>query len=230
MTHDVEMQAVAAGRAKTYGVLSALYSAAPTSELAQIIRAGGLIAPDASGPLSAAAHDLTASFRATAAQGPDNELAAEYTQLFVLPSGVLPHEAIYLDESKRLGGHVTVGVQRFYDTAGAELAGACLELPDHFGVELEFMNFLCGIEAQLRQQPDDAALQTCLRFQHDFLAEHLLRWYQPLCERVLQDSSSGAYRALARLTMVFLEAEGELVPQLIDELDSESRTVCVPET
>ena len=224
------MQDVAAGRARTYGVLSALYTAAPTQDLVTTICNGGLVAEGASVPLSVAANELGDAFRDVATPGSYNELAAEHTRLFVLPSGVMPHESMYLDVNKRLGGRVTAGVQRYYENAGARPAKACLELPDHMGVELEFMNFLCGIEAQLRSQPDAAGLPRCLKFQHDFLTEHLLRWYQPLCERVSRASSLDAYRALARLTAAFLQAEGELVPQLIDELDSESRTLCVPET
>jgi len=225
-----EMQVVAAGRARTYGALSALYIAAPSKDLAEMIRAGGLAAQDSSSPLGAAASDLTAFFREAAVPGLENELAAEYTRLFVLPSGVLPHEAIYLDENKRLGGRVTAGVRRYYEDAAAKLTNACLELPDHIGVELEFMGFLCGIEAQLREQADAAGLQKCLEIQHGFLTEHLLRWHQPFCAKVLASSNSGAYRALANLTIAFLEAERGLVPELIDKLDSESRTVCVSES
>ena len=230
MNAEREMQVVAAGRARTYGALSALYIAAPSKDLAEMIRAGGLAAQDSSSPLGAAASDLTASFREAAVPGLENELAAEYTRLFVLPSGVLPHEAIYLDENKRLGGRVTAGVRRYYEDAAAKLTNACLELPDHIGVELEFMGFLCGIEAQLREQADAAGLQKCLEIQHGFLTEHLLRWHQPFCAKVLASSNSGAYRALANLTIAFLEAERGLVPELIDKLDSESRTVCVSES
>ena len=230
MNAEREMQVVAAGRARTYGALSALYIAAPSKDLAEMIRAGGLAAQDSSSPLGAAASDLTAFFREAAVPGLENELAAEYTRLFVLPSGVLPHEAIYLDENKRLGGRVTAGVRRYYEDAAAKLTNACLELPDHIGVELEFMGFLCGIEAQLREQADAAGLQKCLEIQHGFLTEHLLRWHQPFCAKVLASSNSGAYRALANLTIAFLEAERGLVPELIDKLDSESRTVCVSES
>jgi TorA maturation chaperone TorD len=207
------MQAVAAGRAKTYAALSALYLAPPTQAQIDSLRADGFLA----------------AFRDAVGSMTESELAAEHTRLLVLPSGVVPHESMYLDENKRVGGRVTAGVQQFYDSAGAKLTKACLELPDHIGVELEFMSFLCDIEAQLRAQRDVDGLQQCLRFQHNFLSGHLLRWYRALCDRILGDSSSEAYRALARLTIAFLEAEGELLPRLIDELDSESRTVCVPE-
>ena len=230
MNAEREMQVVAAGRATTYGVLSALFLAAPSKAVADAIRAGGLLGEEASTALRAAASELTIAFQEADRPDLENELAAEHTRLFVLPSGLVPHEAVFVDQNKRLGGRITEGVRRYYHDAGAELSQACLELPDHIGVELEFMHFLCGIEAQLRERSDAAGLRKCLQFQSDFLGEHLLRWYRPLCEKVIGESRSAAYRALARLTIAFLDSERDLVPQLINELDSESRTVCVPET
>jgi len=57
-----EIQTIAAGRAKTYAVLAALYTTPPSEELAAMIRAGGL-APEGSGALGAAANELTEFFR-----------------------------------------------------------------------------------------------------------------------------------------------------------------------
>ena len=97
MSDPRQMGAVAADRATTYGVLSALHMAAPTKDLADTIRAGGLLAEEAAAPLGAAACYLTAAFREAAQPAFENDLAAEYTRLFVLPSGVEPHESIYRD-------------------------------------------------------------------------------------------------------------------------------------
>ena len=225
-----EMQTVAAGRAKTYAVLAALYAAPPTAELAATICAGGL-AQETSGALTAAADELTACFlRAASEQLPDSEIVAEHTRLFMLPFGVVPHESFYVDEKKHLGGRVTVGVQRYYDAAAAKLTGACIELPDHMGVELEFMKFLCDIEAQLWQESNWEGLQTCLEFQTGFLGEHLLQWHRALCERILGESALDLYRALARLTIDFLEAERVFVPELAGEVCSEGRTACLCES
>jgi TorA maturation chaperone TorD len=168
-----------------------------------------------------------AFFRETDSQGkPDNELTAEHSRLFVLPSGVIPHESFYLGERKRLGGQVTAGVCRYYEKAGAQLTEKCLDLPDHIGMELEFMHFLCDIEEQLRQEPDLAGLETCLEFQEGFLSEHLLRWYKPLCERIIEEARLGIYRSLARLTVEFLEAEREFVSELTVEVNPDRRQAC----
>lgn len=225
-----KMEAVAAGRGKTYAILSVLYSAPPSGELMDMIHAGGLVQQDDS-PLGDAANDLTAFFRDGAfGDRLDSELAAEYTRLFVLPSGVIPHESFYRDENKRVGGRITAAVRQYYQEAAAQLTGACLDLPDHMGVELEFMKFLCDIEAQFWKEPNRAGLQKSLDFQNTFLSEHLLRWHKPLCEKVLDETQLDMYRALARLTIEFLEAERAFVPELTNEICSEWRTACVSES
>lgn len=222
------MKPVAEGRARTYSVLSALYSAPPSKALADMIREGGLV--DDGGSLGAAANDLTASFQAAAAMETfDSEMIAEHTGLFALPSGIHPYESFYLDEKKRLGGRVTIGVSRYYQNAGAEITKTCLDLPDHIGVELEFMKFLCDIEAVLWEEPHSSGLRKCLGFQEGFLTDHLLRWYGPLCDQVVQRSKLEVYRALARLTREFLDAEREVVPELTREIASERTTPCMSE-
>lgn len=226
MIDSVEMQAIAAGRAKTYAVLAALYSAPPVPELTALIRAGGL-APEGVSPMGAAAEALTQAFRRAASDGlPEAELVAEHTRLFTLPSGVVPHESYYADKNQRVGGHVTAGVKRYYDAAAAKLTGACLELPDHMGVELEFMQFLCDIEQQFWQEPSEDGLRRCLDFQNGFLADHLLRWHRELGEKTLNETSLDIYRALATLTIEFLEAERTFVPELAERIHSEWRTTC----
>ncbi len=226
MTAPSEMRAVAAGRAQTYAILAALYSAPPSPELTALIRAGGL-RQEGNSALAAAANALTEAF---AAGMPAADIAAEHTRLFVLPSGVVPHEAYYLDDNQRIGGRVTVAVQRFYEAAAAQFTKECLELADHIGVELEFMKFLCDLEAQFWQDSNEAGLGKCLEFQKDFLENHLLRWQRALCEKVLEVSGLDLYRALACLTLEFLEAERTHVPELNKRILSERRTPCVTES
>ncbi|MDP2809246.1 MAG: molecular chaperone TorD family protein [Rhodocyclaceae bacterium] len=226
-----EMQGVAAGRARTYAVLSALYSASPSVELAATIRAGGIRQVPGSA-LAEAADALTECFRRAESEGlPENEIVAEYTRLFVLPFGAVPHESYYVDEKKQVGGHVTVAVQRYYDAAAASLTGTRLELADHMGVELEFMKFLCDLESQFWDAASEEGLETCIGFQRDFLDGHLLRWHQALGQKIIEDSNLDLYRALARLTVDFLEAERAFVPALAQEVCSEGRAAaCLSES
>ena len=230
MINSGEMQIVASGRAKTYALLAALFSAPPSAELAAMIRKGGL-APEGNGPLREAVEALTKAFRLLESAGPsDADVIAEHTRLFTLPSGVVPHESYYADKNQRVGGHITAAVKLYYDNAAAQLTGACLELPDHMGVELEFMQFLCDIEKQFWNGLDADGLQRCLEFQNGFLSEHLLCWHRELCEKILNETGLEIYRALATLTLEFLEAERVFVPVLVQEIHSEWRTPCASES
>ena len=230
MINSGEMQIVASGRAKTYALLAVLFSAPPSEELAAMIRKGGL-APEGHGPLKEAVEALTKAFQRAVSNGiPAADVVAEHTRLFTLPSGVVPHESYYADKNQRVGGHVTAAVKLYYDNAAAQLTGACLELPDHIGVELEFMQFLCDIEKQFWNEPDGDGLQRCLDFQSGFLTEHLLRWHRELSEKILQETGLEIYRALATLTLEFLEAERLFVPVLAQEIHSEWRTPCASES
>ncbi len=222
-----QMREIATGRAKTYAFLAGLFTAPPAPKLAAQIRAGGFV-PEPGSALTAAAAALTECFRQMERDDvPDNDIVAEHTGLFGLPAGVVPHESYYLDSSQRVGGHVTVEVQRFYDMAAVRFTDDCLELADYVGVELEFMKFLCEIEAQFWEEQNWEGLGKCIEFQRGFLEGHLLRWYQALCERIVAQATLDLYRALSRLTKDFLDAERAFVPGLAEEIRSEGRNVCV---
>lgn len=228
-----EMQGVAAGRARTYAILSALYMALPSAELAAMIRAGGIRQLPGSA-LAEAADALTECFCRAESENvsadSNDEIAAEYTRLFVLPFGAVPNESFYVDEKKLVGGPITMAVQHYYDNAAARLSGTSLELADHIGVELEFMKFLCDLESQFWNEGSQEGLETCIGFQRDFLDDHLLRWHKTLGQKIIEESNLDLYRALARLTVDFLEAERVFVPALASEVYSEGRTACLSES
>lgn len=225
INHNI-MKATAAGRQVLYAVLSASYLTPPSTQLATIVSSDHFA--DAARALRGkAACDFAAGVREAAAGNPlAGALEAEHTSLFVLPSGAVPHESFYLDENKRLGGRITAGVQQCYDHAHAYTTRECLELPDHIGVELEFMAFLCDLEEQLWAIPDPAGAAKCLEIQRSFLDEHLLRWYRPLCEKVQGEASLELFRSLARLTMEFLESERGHVSDLSEQACHEGRKSC----
>lgn len=223
MTSDSDRRSeLASGRARTYAVLSALYLAPPAQDLVvDVLRAG--LGEGGNNPLARA---LVETMRCGAGGQAGSEVVAEHTRLFVLPSGIVPNESNFLDENRRVGGHVTVAVQQFYDSAAARFSSACLELPDHIGVELEFMKFLCDIEFQLWQAADRSGLENCVEFQRGFLDGHLLRWHRALCDRIVEESVLDLYRALARFTVDFLETERAYLPELVREVVTERRDLC----
>lgn len=223
--HNV-MKAAAAGRQVLYAVLSAGYLAAPSAQLAALVLSEQF-ADAAPASLGRLAIEFAAALRRAAAGEPAaSALEAEHTSLFVLPSGVVPHEAFYLDENKRLGGRVTAAVQQCYEAARAQTTEQCLELPDHIGVELEFMAFLCDLEEQFWALGELAGVEKCRQLQRSFLNDHLLRWHRPLCEKVEREATLDLYRALARLTLGFLESERGHVGDVTGQAEDQARKSC----
>lgn len=223
--HNV-MKAGAAGRQVLYAVLSATYLAPPSAQLADLV-----LSPPFADSSPASIEPLAVEFAAALRRAARGEPAAtaieaEHTSLFVLPSGVVPHEAFYLDENKRLGGRVTAAVQQCYEVARAQTTEQCLELPDHIGLELEFMAFLCDLEEQLWALGELAGVEKCRQLQRSFLSEHLLRWHRPLCEKVERDATLDLYRALARLTLGFLESERGHFDDVAGQAQDQARKSC----
>lgn len=156
----------------------------------------------------------------------NDELEAEHASLFMLPSGVIPHEAVYLDKEKRLGGGITMSVRRFYERAGADILENCIDLPDHLGMELEFMGFLCKLEKELRKGADAPALQKCVAFQKKFIDEHISKWAYKCCEEIVAYATYGFYKAIARYTMEFLKSEEEYVSEGYVKVCGEGESIC----
>ncbi|MEW6714429.1 MAG: molecular chaperone TorD family protein [Nitrospirota bacterium] len=210
--NNAEITITAGERAETYRFFAGLCLKPPSENLISMIRDRSIIT-ELKIEKDCRGYDEMLSFVNEAAEMHDlqNELEAEHAALFTLPSGVIPHEGVFLDKEMRLGGKVTVSVRQYYEKAGAEILNECIEMPDHLGIELEFMSFLCRMEAELRMKKDFSALQRCLELQAGFLEEHLLKWASQCCEKIMAKTSCGFYRAIAYLIMEYLKAEEEYI-------------------
>ncbi len=218
----VELAAVAAGeREDIYRFLSGLYLRPTSDALLEIILDGSIT--------TIFRDDEEMSAFVKAASGMANikdELEAEHASLFVLPSGVIPHEAVYLDKEKRLGGRVTMGVRQFYERAGMDISADCIEMPDHIGMELEFMGLFCKLEKKLREVADRSSLLKCIELQKTFLEEHLSQWAYACCKEVIKHAVYGFYKAVARFTIEFLKSEEEYVSGLYAKACGEGEQLC----
>lgn len=211
-------------RRDMYHFLSGLYLGPPTPSMLALIKEKGPAAffpvDEESSPwvneMEKFRHELMAM------ADPASEMEAEHTSLFVLPSGVLPHEAVYLDEKKRLGGKITMAVAGFYRDAAIEISDACIEMPDHLGMELEFMARLCGLAETFLQENDQISLHLCLKLQQDFMSRHLGLWAPQCCNEILRQATHGLYRAAAMITLSFLAAEKEYLQECLEQTGKEN--------
>jgi len=177
----------AKARAQMYHFLAAVYLAPPTPALVEELRKLGLIDTD----------DL-------------ENVKREFNDLFVVPLGryTTPYEAVYRDEREIAGERVrgllmgpsTVDVIGRYKAAGAEMDQMVKELPDHVGVELAFMGFLCERESDALKNGDESLVRELRTRQAEFLNDHLQPWVPLLAQRIREKARIEFYKGLASLT------------------------------
>lgn len=136
-------------------------------------------------------------------------LLVEHARLFVGPFHLVapPYGSYHLEKEKTVMGESTEAVADFYASCGLHLAEDFHELPDHAGVELEFMSFLAYSEREALETGDrDEASRLCA-LQREFLTRFLLPWLKPFTAAILDDGEAPFYCALARCTKAFIEAD-----------------------
>ena len=198
-----DLARTATERSELYGFLATIFRKELSAENLQRIRS-----PAFGQALGDAGVDLDGDM----AQRPEAELleemAVEYAALFLGPGGhISPHESVHAETSGVLWGRSTGEVKRYIESAGFAYDPECHGLPDHISVELEFMAALAGEEARAFRDGDYSAASNCLKYQKEFLVEHLGEWGPAFCRQVTERAGHGFYRGIARLTAEFLKAE-----------------------
>jgi putative dimethyl sulfoxide reductase chaperone len=180
-------------RAQSYRLLASAFLEPPTPERIAQLRGSA----------------LTSQVGGVAAQLDElGQVRQEFMDLFKVPTDryVPPFEAVHRDSRLIEGvptrgllmGPSTVDVRRLYRNAGAELRIA--ELPDHIGVELAFLAFLCHEEQAARAAGNQAACDNYRQYQRGFLADHVLQWVPDYCQVVHQRSATSHFRTLTAIT------------------------------
>jgi anaerobic sulfite reductase subunit A len=148
---------------------------------------------------------LQAFLQATKSRPPSKvleDLAADYSRLFLLRGGVHPYESVYLGKEKLLMGDPWLEVKRTYASAGFALRDA-KEPEDHLAFELEFMYHLCQKTEKALAKGEGA--EGLLDIQRRFLNDHLSKWAPTLCDGIVEKAATNFYRAAALITKGFLD-------------------------
>lgn len=210
-----EMSAVAPGRRAVYSFLSAAFSRPPCAEEPEVLRcnefleaAAGLFSgEEALGSLRrhAAAVENTAERRRQARQ--------EFMNLFKVPGGqyVAPYESVFRDTREIAGqqvkgllmGQSAVDVQKWYRLAVVEISKEYKDLPDHIGLELNYLAHLCHKEQEFASVGDKARLTRASEMQRDFLAAHVVSWIGAIRDRIYDKSRNTYFRAVADMAVEF---------------------------
>lgn len=186
-----------------YGFLASLYRAELTQQQLHALRQ-----PEMTAMLAAAGIDLQGAFWTRPDAQLLEELAVEFTLLFLGPGGhISPHESVQVEEHGGYWGDATTAVRRFITGTGIEYDPGYNGIPDHISVELEFLGELARRESLAWRRGDTAAAGNCLAYQRDFLDEHLGQWVEKFCTRVVETAELSFYRDVAQVTAEFVRSE-----------------------
>jgi len=183
-------------RAEVYGLLAALFYAAPSSELIDNLRLAATEAPAAGALLEASWSDLVAASRGLSAA----QVAEEYDALF----GGVGKPEVYLFGSHYLSGFLNekplAALRSELAELGLERDQAMSETEDHVAYLCEVMRYLIA--------GDDVAVANLTR-QREFFARHVQPWIQRMCEAVSAHPKARFYSALAGFTQTFMSVEAQ---------------------
>ncbi len=204
-----DMAETATSRSNLYGLLAAVFRAEPSSAFLAELKA-----PAFAKVLESLDLSLGDDFEDTACENLAEDLAVEYTRLFIGPGPhVSLHESMNIDFQNpmeaSLWGPETVKVKKFIEAAGLEYEESFSGMPDHISAELEFMQRLAKKEAEAWSEPNEAFASNILKIEQRFLDEHLCRWVSRFCDRVIERSDHPFYRGFAEVTKGFVDYDGE---------------------
>jgi TorA maturation chaperone TorD len=148
-------------------------------------------------------------------------LEVEHTGLFVM--GKLtkgrPYESFYMDKDRKIGARVTINVDKFYKSAGISFTDAQDEGADYIAIELEFMHHMCKREEEAWTEGSKKHAVGYLKFQRDFITEHLGKWVAPFCEDSLEEAKLDFFKGACHLLTEFMEIEKAEIRELVDKAE-----------
>ena len=184
-------------RAEIYGLLSALFYAAPSSELHASLKVAVTEAPAPGAVLQDSWSTLIASARIHSQE----DIALEYNALF----GGMGKPEVYLYGSHYLSGFLNEKPLAALRTDIAELGlgrddTTMSETEDHVAYICEIMRYLIA--------GDDVAVANLSR-QREFFSRHVQSWLPMMCEAVINHPKARFYRDLSAFTQVFIAVEAQ---------------------
>jgi TorA maturation chaperone TorD len=183
-------------RAEVYGLLAALYYAAPSAELYENLRVAVTAAPAEGALLESPWGELVAAARVQSLEA----VTQEHDALF----GGVGKPEVYLFGSHYLSGFLNekplAALRTELAALGLARDEAMPETEDHVAYLCEVMRYLIA--------GDDAAVANLTR-QREFFARHLQPWLPLMCEAVAQHPKARFYAALAAFTQAFMSVEAQ---------------------
>ena len=181
-------------RAEVYGLLAALFYAAPSADLYDRLRVAVTEAPAAGGLLESPWGELVAAARELSL----DEIRREYDALF----GGVGKPEVYLFGSHYLSGFLNekplAALRTYLADLGLARDGAMSETEDHAAYLCEVMRYLIA--------GDDVEVANLTR-QQVFFTRHVQPWFPMMCEAIMRHPKARFYRTLCGFVQAFVNIE-----------------------
>lgn len=214
---DLAAAAAATERSRLLGLLATVFGGEPGLAFIRSLKT-----PQARAALDEAGVMLGAEFFDTPDQILLNDLAIEYTRLFIGPGPHIPPlESVQLKRgSAMIWGPETAVVKRFIEAAGFDYESSFTGIPDHIAVEFEFLARLCATEADAWRAGDSASASASLQWQHKFISKHLGKWAANFLAKVLKAAEQPFYAAFAGLAINFMATEKATIMHRLESTET----------
>jgi TorA maturation chaperone TorD len=183
-------------RAEIYGLLAALFYAAPAPALWENLRAAVTEAPAAGALLEGSWSEVVAAARTMSVE----EVADEYDALF----GGVGKPAVYLFGSHYLSGFLNekplAALRGDLAALGLDRDDDMPETEDHYAYVCEVMRYLIAGE--------DVEVANLTR-QREFFTRHLQPWALQMCDAISAHPKARFYKSLASFTHTFTSVESQ---------------------
>jgi TorA maturation chaperone TorD len=168
--------------------------------------------------LAAGWEQMDRALTKTSAAQLSEEVAVEYTRLFIGPHGaeINPYESFYL--TGRLLDRPLAEIRTVLKSLGIEKQDGYAEPEDFIAFELEVMHWLAEKQGNAREVEEE---KRWIGHQAEFLKNHLLVWAPSCAEDIERAQGANFYRGVAKLLRGFLELERALFQEWgMDQLTS----------
>lgn len=210
-------------RAHWYRLLAGVFAEEPQSGFLRELRSEGFLA---------ALAELGVNFGSDFLGCPEDtlieELAAEYTMLFVAPGSFPPIESVRLQ-----GGYRQSAANEARDAYAAEgfsvQPGRFISFDDHLAVEMQFVAALLERQAEALSSGDEQEARRLEKATKRFWMKHLGRWCRGYAQLVEEAAEHSFYREMARLLDAFAAAELDVLGLDVADEDGGKLRAAKPE-
>lgn len=214
--HDpepVDLKEEAAARAKMYRLLAGVFAEEPDAAFLAALRA-----PEAMQALAEAGLCFEADFTRPALEALVDQLAAEYTAMFVAAGGFPPVESVRLTGRYYQAPHFAV--QEEYRRCGFQARDSRHRVfADQLGVELSFVAELLERALGVLQRDGAPGYHRIERDLKRFWALHLGRWVRGYAGLVARATEHSFYREMAKLLGAFAADEIARMRLRVEDVD-----------